>query len=66
MKEFVITIRETLVDDFIVEAETAREAMEIAREKYYKCEFVLEPGNLIAKKMAVSLPRDEAVGWTEF
>lgn len=55
-----------MVDDFIVEAETAREAMEIAREKYYKCEFVLEPGNLIAKKMAVSLPRDEAVGWTEF
>lgn len=66
MKEFVITIKETVVDDFIVEAETAQEAVEIAREKYYKCEFVLEPGNLIDTQMAVSSPHDEAIEWTEF
>lgn len=64
--KFVITIEEMLSDDFEVDAETAEEAMRIAEENYHTGKFVLVPGNLIFKQMAISSPTDETIEWTEF
>lgn len=66
MKTFTITIEETVSQEFNVEAESAEEAMEIAEEKYNNGEFVLEPGELVCKQMAITSPNDEATEWTEF
>lgn len=65
-KKFVITIEETVAQDFEVYADTAEEAMKIAEEKYKNCEFILEPGNLIAKQMAIINPDEEETEWVEF
>lgn len=66
MKKFAITIEEMVSQEFDVEAETAEEAMEIAEEKYKSGEFVLEPGGLTCKQMAITSPDDEATEWTVF
>ena len=66
MKKFTITIEETVSEDFEVEAEDAGQAMQIAEEKYDKGEFVLTPGNLVCKQMAITKPDNEVTEWTEF
>lgn len=66
MKHFVIAIEETIVQNFEVEAENAKQAMKIAKEKYHNCEFVLEPGEVCFKQMAVIQPDNVATEWTEF
>lgn len=66
MKKFVITIEETVSQNFEVEAENAEQAMEIAEDKYRNGEFVLEPGNIIFKQMAITEPTNEATEWIEF
>lgn len=66
MKKFTITIEEIISQEFDVEAETAEEAMKIAEEKYRNGEFVLEPGELTCKQMAITSPEDEVTEWTEF
>ena len=53
MGMFRIAIEETITDEFIVEAYDKDEAIDIAIRKYEEGEFVLEPGNLIVKQMAV-------------
>ena len=40
--------------------------MEIARKKYRSGEFVLEPGMLSAKKMAIVFPDGAVTDWIEF
>ena len=64
--KFIVTIEETVSENFTVEAESAEETMDIAEEKYNKCEFVLEPGNLTFKQMAIMYPENEAAEWTKF
>lgn len=66
MKEFVITIEEHISQNFVVEANNAEEAMEIAEKKYERGDFTLEPGNLVAKQMAIISPDGEATEWCEF
>lgn len=66
MKKFVITIEEFVSKEFVVEAKDAEEAMEIAEKKYKNGEFVLDPGELVAKQMAITEPDDEATEWCEF
>lgn len=46
MKKYIITIEETIVQDFEIEAESPEEAFEIAEKKYDAGEFVLEPGEV--------------------
>lgn len=64
--KFVIAIEETVSEYFEVEAEDAEEAIVIAEEKYNKGEFVLEPGNLVYKQMAIVKPADEVSEWIPF
>ncbi len=65
-KKYTITIEETCSKDFEVEAESAEEAMRIAEQKYDDCEFVLDPGELTYKQMAITFPYGEETEWTEF
>ena len=67
MKKFKIIIEEMVSQEFEVEANDMDEAMEIAEEKYYNGEFVLDPGELVAKQMmGVDPEEDEVTEWTEF
>lgn len=65
-KKFKIAIEETIVGELIIEAEEAEEAMDIAEEKYRRCEFVLCPGEVHRKQMAIISPENEATEWIEF
>lgn len=64
--KFVIAIEETVSEYFEVEAEDAEKAIKTAEEKYKKCEFVLEPGNLVYKQISIVEPADEVSEWLPF
>lgn len=66
MKKFVITIEETVSQDFEVEAENAEQAVKLAKEKYRNEEFVLDPGEVCFKQIAITKPDGEATEWFEF
>lgn len=66
MRKFIVSIEETVVEEFEVIAKNAEQAMDIAKQKYDDCEFVLEPGKLISKQMAIIKPGEEAAEWYEF
>lgn len=67
MKTFKVIIEEQVSQAFEVEATSIDEAMEIAQEKYNLGEFVLEPGELIAKlMMAQSQDGTECTEWEVF
>lgn len=66
MKKYTIAIQETIVDEFEVEAKDLREAFDIAAKKYNKGEFVLCPGEVHSKLMAVVKPDCESKEWNEF
>lgn len=66
MKCFKIAIEETVVSEFEVIAENADKAMEIAEINYRKGKFVLEPGEVQFKQMAIVTPENEVSEWTEF
>jgi len=61
-----VTIEETVAEEFVVDATTIEEAETIAREKYKKGEFVLEPGNLTSALMEVqATDGSECTDWIE-
>ncbi|MBQ8803241.1 MAG: hypothetical protein IJZ53_06395 [Tyzzerella sp.] len=64
MKTYKIGIEEIVSAVFEVEAEDSEKALEIAKEKYRLGEFVLEPGELQSKNIAVLEP--ESTEWKEF
>ena len=67
MKDFEVTIEETLTQTFKVKANSLTEACEIASEKYNNGEFVLEPGELESKEMmARDAETEEETNWFEF
>jgi hypothetical protein len=64
--KYCISIEETVVGSFEVEAKSKEEALEIAKEKYDNCEFVNEPGDLVEKKIAARVDGEDFSGWEEF
>jgi len=64
--KFTICIEENVIAEFEVEAKDAEEAMKIVEEKYYKGEFVLAPGEVSSRQMAIVKPESEACEWVEF
>lgn len=66
MKKYTIAIEETVVDEFEVEANDAETAVCIAKEKYHKGEFVLAPGEVHSKQIAIISPSEECIEWIEF
>ena len=66
-KKFIVTIEETISQDFEVIAENEEDAIDIAIEKYNNGEFCLSPGTLVAKQMAVENITDNLfTDWFEF
>ena len=65
-KKFVFAIEETVVQEFTVYTNNSEEAFEIAEKKYNSGEFVLEPGEVHYKQMAVISPEDEVTEWVVF
>ena len=66
MNKFIITIEETVSQEFEVEAENAELAVETAKNKYRNGEFTLEPGEVCFKQMTVVKPYNEVTEWIEF
>lgn len=64
MAKFTICIEETISEKFEVEASNAEEALDVGQAKYNSGEFVLAPGNLVAKQIAIS--DQEPSEWVEF
>lgn len=66
MKTFTIAIEETVVEEFKVKAINAEEALKIAERKYKNQEFILCPGEVQFKQMAVIDSSNEVTEWFEF
>ena len=66
VKKYYITIEETVSDTFEITAENEEQARSIAIEKYKSGELVLEPGNLIHKRLTVNNNLNQKQEWTEF
>lgn len=64
--KYYISIEETVVGNFEVEANSREEAFELAKEKYDNCEFVNEPGDLVEKKISARADGEAFSGWEEF
>ena len=65
MKKYIVTIEETLDDDFEVMANSPEEALRIAEEKYWSCDFIVGP-NVTYRQMSVQKPSEEVTSWLEF
>lgn len=65
MKKYIVTIEETVVQDFEIEAESAEEAFALAEEQYDAGELVLGSGEVQMVQIAVRGSVDEDVELTE-
>lgn len=61
MKKYTIAIEELSVKEFMVFADDSEEAMKIAEDKYKKCEFILDPGEVQLVQMSIINPSNEMV-----
>lgn len=67
IKKFEISIEEMVSQTFVLEASSKEDAMFMAIEKYKNGEFILDPGNLVAKQMEIhDLEKDTYTEWFEF
>lgn len=67
MKKFKVIIEETISQEFEVEAEDFESAEDIATAKYYKGEFVLEPGEVNYRQMSIiDGETKEQTSWFDF
>lgn len=64
--KYTITIEESNVKDFIIEANSAEEAYDSAIKKYEAGELVLDPGECQFRQIAITEPSKEATEWREF
>lgn len=66
MKNYVIAIEETVVQNFEVEANSQEEALRKVETGYKNGHYVLESGEVQAKKMSIVKPEQNATEWIEF
>lgn len=66
METFTIAIEETVVEEFKVKANNVGEALKIAEYKYRNKEFILCPGEVQFRQMAVLNSSKEVTEWVEF
>lgn len=64
--KFKVCIEEMVSERFEVEAKDKNEAIETAIKKYKNCEFVLEPGNVTFRQVAVCEDNDSEPVWVKF
>ena len=63
--KITVTIEEHISQPFEVEADILEEAMEIAAQKYYDCEFVINSTDVTAKLMMAD-DGENCTEWSEF
>ena len=61
--KYTITIEETVMKDFEIEASDTDEAYEMAEQKYKSGEFVLDSGEYQFRQIAITKPSNEATEW---
>ena len=66
MRKIKVTIEEHISQTFEIEADTVEEAMQIAEDKYYNREFVLENSCVTAKLMSAADGNGDCTEWMEF
>lgn len=59
MKNYRISIEETVVDEFEITAKNSKEALDIIRTKYHNGEITLSPGEVQFKRMSIMYPLSE-------
>ena len=64
--KITVTIEEHISQAFEVEADTLEEAMQIAEQKYYDGEFVVDAFNAPTAKLMMAENNYEATEWSEF
>jgi len=64
--KFKVCIEETVSEEFEVEAKNKKDAVEVAIKKYKNCEIVLEPGNVMLRRVAVCEDNNNEPVWVEF
>lgn len=47
MESFLVTVEERVSQDFVIQADSQKEAEELAQKLYKNGDLVLEPGNLL-------------------
>ena len=66
-KLFKIVIEETVSDEFEVYADNLDDAVQIVKSNYNKGKFVLSPGNISGKKLAViDMNNNSEYEWIDF
>lgn len=65
MKNFTISIEETVVEEFEIYAENENEALEKAFQKYKNHEIILENGEVQYAQMAIVNPVNSEIKWIE-
>ena len=67
MKKYKVAIEEHINQIFEVEAVDLEEALQLAKERYYKGEYVLEgDANVSARLVSVENDNGDFVNWYEF
>lgn len=66
MEKYTIAIEEVVSQEFEVDADNAEEAMELAAQRYRNGEYILEPGEVQFKQMAITKPCSKVTAWVEF
>ena len=66
MIEFEICIEEMVSQTFIVIAKDYDEAINLAIRNYEQGYFVLEPGDVVTRQLAITSPANEVTEWLEF
>ena len=64
--KYIVTIEETNVKGFTVEANSAKGAYEIAKTKYKSGELVLDPGECQFRQIAITGPNENDADWQKF
>lgn len=64
--KYFVTIEETVSQTVEIVSDSAEQAKATAIEEYCSGKLVLEPGDLIYKKIQVHNGSNEMIGWEEF
>ena len=65
MKDYKVCIEETVTSEFYITANSEKDALIIAEEKYKKGEFILAPGEVQCRKIAVLSSQTSNPEWLE-
>lgn len=65
-KKYNVIIEETVSNVFEIVADDEKQAKSIASEKYKSGEFVLVPGELVAKQIQICNNGDILIDWEKF